>query len=129
MALGADLRVAAESALFVTAFSKLNLTGDNGVTYGLVRLVGRARALELLYLSPRLGAHAALAMGLVNRVVPDEEVLAAGLALSAQLATGPTHAYALIKEVVTRAETATFHDVLAHEELATSIAPHAAPAS
>ncbi|WP_426323287.1 enoyl-CoA hydratase-related protein [Microbacterium sp. E-13] len=97
LALAADFRIAGESALFVSAFANLGLAGDNGVTYGLHRLVGRARALEILMLSPRIDAVEAERLGLVRQVVPDDALREVGLAFCRRLAAGPTAAFALMK--------------------------------
>ncbi|WP_349428859.1 enoyl-CoA hydratase-related protein [Microbacterium sp. LWS13-1.2] len=97
LALAADFRIAGESSLFVSAFANLGLAGDNGVTYGLHRLVGRARALEILMLTPRIDAAEAERLGLVRQVVPDDALREEGLAFCRRLAAGPTAAFALMK--------------------------------
>ncbi|MEX1102604.1 MAG: enoyl-CoA hydratase-related protein, partial [Dehalococcoidia bacterium] len=67
LALACDLRIAADTARFVTAFTNIGLVPDCGMAYTLPRLVGEGRALDLMLLSEPLGAEAALAIGLVNR--------------------------------------------------------------
>lgn len=64
------------------------------------RLVGLAKAQELLLLSPRLSAEEALALGLVHRVVPAEKLMEEALSLAKELAQGPTRAYALTKKLL-----------------------------
>jgi len=88
LALASDLRLAADSARFTTAFAKVGFSGDFGITWPLVRIVGEAKAKELLFLSDVLGASEALALGLVNRIVPGAEVLAGALEMAARLARG-----------------------------------------
>jgi len=90
LAMACDLAVAAESARFTMAYSKIGATPDGSSTYFLPRLVGRRRALELTYTNRVLTAHEAAAWGLVNRVVPDAEFAAAVNALATELAAGPT---------------------------------------
>ncbi|CAO5227953.1 enoyl-CoA hydratase-related protein [Frankia sp. AgKG'84/4] len=84
--LGSDLRFAAESAKFVTAFSRLGLAAEYGVSWLLPRLIGVQPALDLLLSGRAVSAGEALSMGLVHRVVPDEELLATTVAYAADLA-------------------------------------------
>ena len=72
MALAADLRIAAERAVLVTAFANVGASGDFGTSWFLPRLVGEAKAKELMFTSPRLTAAEAADLGIVNRVLPDE---------------------------------------------------------
>src|SRR5438132_14214254 len=97
MALACDLRIAGKSAKLTTAFAKVGLSGDYGGTYFLTRLVGSARARELYLTSPILMADEALALGLVTRVVPDEELEAAAPELAISLAQGPSVAVGHMK--------------------------------
>jgi 2-(1,2-epoxy-1,2-dihydrophenyl)acetyl-CoA isomerase len=108
LALSADFRIAGESAIFVSAFARIGLAGDNGVTYGLHRLVGRSRALEILMLSPRISAVEALGLGLVRAVVPDDDLASAGLAFCRELAAGPIAAFALMKSNLALAEVSSY---------------------
>lgn len=73
---------------------------DSGLSFLLPRLVGLAKAQELLLLSPRLSAEEALALGLVHRVVPAEKLMEEALSLAKELAQGPTRAYALTKKLL-----------------------------
>ena len=95
LALWGDLRLAAVGASFTTAFVRIGLVPDSGLSFLLPRLVGLAKAQELLLLSPRLSAEEALALGLVHRVVPAEKLMEEALSLAKELAQGPTRAYAL----------------------------------
>jgi 2-(1,2-epoxy-1,2-dihydrophenyl)acetyl-CoA isomerase len=89
----ADLVFAAESARFVMAYTGIGLTPDGSSTWFLPRLVGVRRALELTLTNRALTAPEALEWGLVNRVVPDDQLSAEARALAAQLAVGPTRSY------------------------------------
>jgi 2-(1,2-epoxy-1,2-dihydrophenyl)acetyl-CoA isomerase len=100
LALWGDLRVAATGASFTTAFVNIGLVPDSGMSFLLPRLVGLAKAQELLLLSPRLSAEEALALGLVHKVVPGERLLEEALALARRLAEGPTRAYGLTKKLL-----------------------------
>ncbi|HUY99629.1 MAG TPA: enoyl-CoA hydratase-related protein [Thermomicrobiaceae bacterium] len=115
LALACDLRVASADAVFVTTFSRIGLTADSGMSYFLPRIVGFARAFELLALSPRVSATEALELGLVNRVVPADRLLDEVRDLAAQLAQGPTKSYGLIKRTLRKAATATLDEVLDYE--------------
>src|SRR5271154_5416575 len=86
LALACDLRIAAQSARFVTAFANIGFSGDFGGSYFLSKLVGTGKARELYYTSEPLDAAQALALGVVNRVVPDVELLDATLQLAQKLA-------------------------------------------
>ena len=100
LALWGDLRLAAVGASFTTAFVRIGLVRDSGLSFLLPRLVGLAKAQELLLLSPRLSAEEALALGLVHRVVPAEKLMEEALSLAKELAQGPTRAYALTKKLL-----------------------------
>jgi 2-(1,2-epoxy-1,2-dihydrophenyl)acetyl-CoA isomerase len=101
IALACDFRIAAQSAkLVLAAFAMVGLGPDSGASWTLQRLVGAARATELLMLPDPVAADRALALGLVNEVVPDDDLGAAAAALAARLAAGPTVAYAAIKEAL-----------------------------
>jgi 2-(1,2-epoxy-1,2-dihydrophenyl)acetyl-CoA isomerase len=89
LALACDLRIAAESATFVQAFVRIGLIPDLASTYFLPRLIGPARAAELTMLGETVDAARALELGIVNRVVPDSELVARAAELAARLARGP----------------------------------------
>ncbi|MFM2046367.1 MAG: hypothetical protein RL383_444, partial [Actinomycetota bacterium] len=72
IALSADLRIAAERAIIVTAFANVGASGDFGTSFFLTRIVGEAKAKELMFTSPRLTAHEAREYHMVNAVLPDE---------------------------------------------------------
>lgn len=89
LALMADLIVAGESAYFLQAFRRIGLVPDGGSTWMLPRMIGKARAMELMLLGERLPAPVALQWGLINRCVPDAQVLPTAMTLARELAAGP----------------------------------------
>lgn len=89
LALMGDIVVAAESAYFLQAFRRIGLVPDGGSTYLLPRATTRARAMELMLLGERLPATKALEWGLINRCVPDAELMAAAQTIARELAAGP----------------------------------------
>ena len=89
LALMGDLIVAAESAYFLQAFRRIGLVPDGGSTYLLPRMVGRARAMEMALLGDRIPGAKALDWGLVNRCVPDGELMPTAMTLAKELANGP----------------------------------------
>ncbi|HYW90384.1 MAG TPA: enoyl-CoA hydratase-related protein [Chloroflexota bacterium] len=100
MALMCDLRYAAAGSRFSEGYVKVGLIPGDGGTYFLPRLVGTARALELLWTGDFISAEDAASIGLVNRVVPADELLPTTLDLAARLASGPTVAIRTIKRAV-----------------------------
>ncbi|GHG81007.1 enoyl-CoA hydratase/isomerase family protein [Streptomyces griseocarneus] len=100
LALACDLVLAAESARFTEVFVRRGLVPDGGGAYLLPRLVGPRRAKELMFFGDTLSAAEAERFGLVNRVVPDEELAETARAWAERLASGPTRALALTKQLV-----------------------------
>ena len=103
LALAADLRVASERTTFIEVFSRVGLIPDSGGTWLLPRLVGMGRALEMMFFADPMDALTAERLGLVNRVVPHDDLMAQTKEWAARLAAGPTRAYGLIKRGVNRA--------------------------
>ena len=99
IALMGDIIVAAESAYFLQAFRRIGLVPDGGSTYLLPRLVGKARAMEMMLLGDKISAATALQWGLVNRCVPDDELIGAATAIAQELARGPAALGAIRKLV------------------------------
>lgn len=100
LALAADLRIASEKASFTPAFGAIGLSPDTGMSWYLPRIVGAAKAAELLLLGTTLRAPEALALGIVTQVVPAEELAAAAAELAARLAAGPTLAYGNVRRLL-----------------------------
>ncbi len=97
IACAGDLIVAGENAYFFQAFRQVGLVPDGGSTYFLAKAIGRVRAMEMMLLGTRLMAPQALEWGLINRVVPDDQVDEEGLKLATELASGP-RSLGLIRE-------------------------------
>jgi len=112
MALACDLRIAAESARFVTAFAKVGFSGDFGGSYFLSKLVGTGKARELYFTAEPLSASQALALGIVNRVVPDGELGPATMEFAKKLAAGPRIALARMKQNFNAAENGSLGELL-----------------
>jgi 2-(1,2-epoxy-1,2-dihydrophenyl)acetyl-CoA isomerase len=100
IALGCDLVIAARSASFIQAFSKIGLVPDGGGTWLLPRLVGRARAIGLAMTGDKLPAEEAAAMGLIWRCVDDAALAETTMALAQKLATLPSAALAATRRVI-----------------------------
>jgi 2-(1,2-epoxy-1,2-dihydrophenyl)acetyl-CoA isomerase len=100
LALAADLVIASESAYFLLAFVNIGLGLDGGASQILSTRVGHARAFEIAFLGERIDAQKALHWGLVNRVVPDDELTDAATDLAGRLAAGPPGSYASIKRTI-----------------------------
>lgn len=115
LAFGADFRILKESAGFNLAFAAIALSCDTGSSWTLQRLVGLAKATELLLLPRTIGAAESLSLGLATTVVPDDEFDAAVGALARKLAAGPTIAYASIKRALAFSASNDLPASLAHE--------------
>ncbi|MEM8858550.1 MAG: enoyl-CoA hydratase family protein, partial [Chloroflexota bacterium] len=101
IALASDFRLMSEKARMHFLFTKVGLTGaDMGAAYLLPRIVGQGRAMEILTFGEKIYPADALQMGLVNRVVPAEELTGLTQEWAARLATGPTFAYAMTKRMI-----------------------------
>ena len=100
LSLYCDMRFASESARFGTAFAKIGLIAEHGVSWLLPRAVGTGNALDLLYSARVIGADEALRMNLVQRVFPNDELLPATKEYVAQLATSSPEAMRVMKRLV-----------------------------
>lgn len=89
LALLGDIIVAGESAYFLQAFRRIGLVPDGGSTYILPRLIGKARAMEMALLGNKIPARTALDWGLINRCVPDADLLPTAMEIARELANGP----------------------------------------
>lgn len=114
-ALACDLRVAAQTASFATAFAAIGLTADSGLSASLVHSLGAARATELLLLGDSFTAEQALQWGLLRAAVPAEQLRDTALELARRLAAGPTAAYAEIKKAVALGAVSPLAETLAAE--------------
>jgi 2-(1,2-epoxy-1,2-dihydrophenyl)acetyl-CoA isomerase len=101
----ADMAIAAESAKFTMAYTAAGLTPDGSSTFFLPRILGRRRTVELMLTNRRLSAAEAAEWDIVNRVVPDDELMAEAGALAKQLASGPTRAYGGVKKLMVASAT------------------------
>jgi len=100
LALAADFCVAGESAYFLQAFVNIGLVPDGGASWMLPRLIGRARAAEMMMLGERVSAARALDWGMIHKVVADDALDAEALALATRLAAGPTVALGLMRRAL-----------------------------
>lgn len=123
LACATDVALAAESARFTLAYTRIGLSPDGGSTYFLPRLVGMRRALELTLTNRLFSAAEALEWGMLSRVVPDGVLAADADALAAQLAAGARHALGAAKRLLRGSLGATLPEQLAAE--AESIAARA----
>jgi 2-(1,2-epoxy-1,2-dihydrophenyl)acetyl-CoA isomerase len=104
LALACDIRVASDKAKLGTIFRNVGFSGDFGGSYFLQKLVGIGKARELYFTGQIVEAGEALRIGMVNRVVEHEKLEAETMALAEQIATGPTLAFARMKENFNRGE-------------------------
>ena len=112
LAFACDLRILADTAGFNLAFANVALSCDTGSSYTLQRLVGPARAMELLYFPRTVKADEALALGLATQVVPADELGSEVAALAARLAAGPTVALGAMRQSVAFASGHSFEESL-----------------
>ncbi len=110
-----DFRWAAASAMMTTGFNRVGLTGEMGMTFQLPRVVGYQRAAELMYTARPIGAEEAAEVGLVDRVLPDEELVDGALEFAAQLARRPTVALQMTKRLLRSAADVSFDEQLRRE--------------
>ncbi len=115
LALACDLRVASEQASFLQAFTRIGLVPDSGSSFFLPQLIGTARAAEMMFLAEPVPAARALELGLVNRVVPHEQLLTSAMELASKLASMPTRAIGQAKRQLNLALSAGLEAVLEEE--------------
>lgn len=102
LALACDLLIASEKARFIQVFVRRGLVADAGGTYFLPRLIGLARAKELMFSGEAVDAARALELGMINRVVPEDALMDEAMELARKLAQGPTRAIGMIKRMLNR---------------------------
>ncbi len=128
MALACDLRVASEKASFHEAFVKVGLAPDSGFSYFLPRLIGMAKAKEFAYFGEGIDAKEAERLGIVNKVVPSEELLNAAQEWASKLSQGATAAIGLTKRAFNRSFVIELPEALEYEaylqEMASRTADH-----
>jgi 2-(1,2-epoxy-1,2-dihydrophenyl)acetyl-CoA isomerase len=114
-ALGCDIRIASDAATFGPSFALIGLHPDWGGSWFLPRLVGSARACELIFTGAMISAREAEKMGLVNRVVPQDELMPAGLELAGKMAENPPGILRLAKESIYRSLTSDLETAFVRE--------------
>ncbi|MEZ0495523.1 enoyl-CoA hydratase-related protein [Sphingomonas sp. IW22] len=115
LALAADFCVASDTAYFLQAFVNIGLVPDGGASWMLPRLIGRARAAEMMMLGERVLADRALAWGMIHKVVADEALDEAALALATRLAAGPTVALGLMRRALHHGYESDYAAAMQHE--------------
>ncbi len=116
IALCCDIVVAAASATFIQAFSKIGLIPDSGGTWFLPRLIGWQRASALMMLGDKISAPEAEQMGMIYKTLPDEGFADAALALAGKMASMPTRGLALTKQALNQTFSNTLQEQLALED-------------
>ena len=112
LAMACDMRIASDTVKLGTAFARVGYSGDFGGSYYLTQLVGTAKARELYFTADLLDAQQALALGLLNRVVPDARLEEETMALASRLARGPRVALRYMKRNMNAAESASLEEML-----------------
>ncbi|MEM7133267.1 MAG: enoyl-CoA hydratase-related protein [Chloroflexota bacterium] len=126
LALGGDIRYASEKAVFLTAFIGIGLAPDSGVSYWLPRLIGPARAAEMLFTNERVSAARAAEIGLINRAIPHDELMGESRKLAQKLAAGPPIGLGLTKRALNHSLGVTLDDHIDYEGQLQDIAGHSA---
>lgn len=121
-ALSCDVLIASEAARFIQVFVRRGLVADMGGTFFLPRLIGLARAKELMFSGEEVDARRALELGLVNRVVPAEELMASAMEMAQRLAHGPTRAIGMMKNMLNRSFESNLESALEREAALQGIA-------
>lgn len=116
IALSCDIVVAAQSASFIQAFSKIGLIPDSGGTYFLPRLIGWQKASALAMLGDKVNATEAERIGMIYKVIPDDGFASATLQLATQVAQMPTQGLALTKQALNHSFSNNYQQQLALED-------------
>jgi 2-(1,2-epoxy-1,2-dihydrophenyl)acetyl-CoA isomerase len=122
LALACDLIVASEEATLIEIFINIGLVPDSGSSYFLPRLVGMAKAFELCSMGSRVKAKEAFDLGLVNKVVPADQLDAATIEYTDYFAQAPTKTIGLIKKMLNKSATSSLDDMLEYEAYCQEIA-------
>lgn len=126
IAIACDILIASDKASFMEAFGRVGLVPDTGSSWFLPRLVGPARAAEMMFTADSVDAATAAQIGLINRVVPADQLMDEANALAARLAQAAPIALALAKRALNRALTSNLEDALEFEAQLQSIAGRSA---
>ena len=115
LALATDLRIASDAASFGTAFASVGLDGDLGISWTLPKLIGEAKAKEMMFLPGKIDAHEAARIGLVNFVAAAQDFEAERDTLTARLAASPMNALRFMKQNINAAHSESFAKTLDRE--------------
>jgi 2-(1,2-epoxy-1,2-dihydrophenyl)acetyl-CoA isomerase len=118
LALTTDVAIAAESARFTMAYTKIGLAPDGSSSYFLSRIVGLRRAKEMALLNPVLSARQAMEWGIINRVVADGQALSSALEIARQWAKGPTRSFGETKRLILSGATESLESQMERESRA-----------
>ncbi len=122
LALSCDILVASEDATLIEVFINIGLVPDSGSSFFLPRLAGLAKAFELCSMGSRVKAKEALELGLVNKVVPDDQLDAAVKEYTDYFSRAPTRAIGLIKKMLNKSATSSLEEMLEYEAYCQEIA-------
>ena len=122
LALACDMIIASEEATLIEVFINIGLVPDSGSTFFLPRLVGTARAFELCTMGSKIRATEAVAFGLINKAVPDDQLDEAVKTYTDYFASAPTKAVGLIKKMLQKSAGATLDEMLDYEAYCQEIA-------
>lgn len=122
LALASDFAIAGKSAYFLQAFVNIGLVPDGGASWMLARLVGKARATEMMLLGEKIGGEKAADWGLIYKCVDDADLMSEAKALAARLAKGPTVALGLMRQNLAAALECDYAAALVREAEAQRIA-------
>lgn len=120
--LACDFAIASENASFTQAFARVGLVPDLGGLFFLQRAVGKARAKELAFTARKVGAEEALELGLVQKVVPHDELLATAREVALQIAANAPTAIGMMKTLINKSEYSTFDQMVEFEAYAQTVA-------
>jgi 2-(1,2-epoxy-1,2-dihydrophenyl)acetyl-CoA isomerase len=115
IAFACDFRIITEKVSFIQSFTKVGLIPDSGATFVLPRLIGLTKAFELMLSADKLTAEEAMKLGVINKVVKEEELMTEATALAEKLALGPTKAFGLTKRAVNKAIFSDLEELLEYE--------------
>lgn len=115
IAFACDFRIVTDKVNFIQSFTKVGLIPDSGATFILTRLVGLTKAFELMLSADKLSAKEALDLGIINKIVSEDELMKEAMALAERLAAGPTKAFGLTKRAVNKAIFDDLEEMLEYE--------------